>query len=168
MIKTLLSALGIALIPGALFAQKVDNTPVGSFSLTRYLGTWYEIARIDHAFERGMESTTARYYMDDGGNLRIINSGTKNGRFRTAAAKARTTDTPGLLRVSFFGPFYSDYRVLMVSNDYQHALVGGRSGKYLWLLSRQAHPDDRQTGILLREATARGYDVSSLTWVEQH
>ncbi len=166
MIKTLLSMLGVALIPSACLAQKIDNTPVESFSLNRFLGTWYEIARFDHTFERGMELTTARYFLDEDGNLKIINSGVLNNKFKTSTGKAKFTDTPGLLRVSFFGPFYSDYRVLDITPDYQYALIGGKTGKHLWILSRLVKPDEKQIDRLLIEASARGYDVGNLIWIE--
>lgn len=166
MIKTLLSMLGVAIIPGVCLAQKVDNTPVESFALNRFLGTWYEIARFDHTFERGMELTTARYFLDEDGNLKIINSGVLNNKFKTSTGKAKFTDTPGLLRVSFFGPFYSDYRVLDITPDYQYALIGGKTGKHLWILSRLVKPDEKQIDRLLIEASARGYDVGNLIWIE--
>ncbi|MCQ2126069.1 MAG: lipocalin family protein [Bacteroidaceae bacterium] len=166
MIKTLLSMLGVAIIPGVCLAQKIDNTPVESFALNRFLGTWYEIARFDHTFERGMELTTARYFLDEDGNLKIINSGVLNNKFKTSTGKAKFTDTPGLLRVSFFGPFYSDYRVLDITPDYQYALIGGKTGKHLWILSRLVKPDEKQIDRLLIEASARGYDVGNLIWIE--
>lgn len=166
MIKTLLSMLGVAIIPGVCLAQKIDNTPVESFALNRFLGTWYEIARFDHTFERGMELTTARYFLDENGNLKIINSGVLNNKFKTSTGKAKFTDTPGLLRVSFFGPFYSDYRVLDITPDYQYALIGGKTGKHLWILSRLVKPDEKQIDRLLIEASARGYDVGNLIWIE--
>ena len=166
MIKTLLSMLGVAIIPGVCLAQKIDNTPVESFALNRFLGTWYEIARFDHTFERGMELTTARYFLDEDGNLKIINSGVLKNKFKTSTGKAKFTDTPGLLRVSFFGPFYSDYRVLDITPDYQYALIGGKTGKHLWILSRLVKPDEKQIDRLLVEASARGYDVGNLIWIE--
>lgn len=158
--------LGVAIIPGVCLAQKIDNTPVESFALNRFLGTWYEIARFDHTFERGMELTTARYFLDEDGNLKIINSGVLNNKFKTSTGKAKFTDTPGLLRVSFFGPFYSDYRVLDITPDYQYALIGGKTGKHLWILSRLVKPDEKQIDRLLMEASARGYDVGNLIWIE--
>lgn len=166
MFGKLLSVFGIALVPGVLFAQKVDNSTVDSFSLGRFLGTWYEIARFDHPFERGMDFTTARYSMEDDGNVRVTNTGVRRNRLKTSVGRAKLTETPGLLRVSFFWPFYSDYRVLMVTGDYQYALIGGKSGKYLWVLSRQSSPDDAIVDMLLSDACSRGYDVSRLVWVQ--
>lgn len=166
MIKSLLSVLGIALFPGICLAQKIDNTTVGSFSLNRFLGTWYEIARFDHRFERGMQHTTARYFLNEDGSIKVINSGILDNEIKTSVGKAKTTGTPGLLRVSFFGPFYSDYRVLDITPDYQYALIGGKTGKHLWILSRLVKPDEKQIDRLLIEASARGYDVGNLIWIE--
>ncbi len=167
MIKSLLSVLGIALFPGICLAQKIDNTTVGSFSLNRFLGTWYEIARFDHRFERGMQHTTARYFLNEDGSIKVINSGILDNEIKTSVGKAKTTGTAGLLRVSFFGPFYSDYRVLKITDDYQNVLIGGKNGKYLWILSRLSKPDAVQIEALLKEAELRGYDMGKLVWVEQ-
>lgn len=167
MIKSLLSVLGIALFPGICLAQKIDNTTVGSFSLNRFLGTWYEIARFDHRFERGMEHTTARYFLNEDGSIKVINSGILDNEIKTSVGKAKTTGTAGLLRVSFFGPFYSDYRVLEITDDYQNVLIGGKTSKHLWILSRQPKPDAVSIEMLLKKAEIRGYDVSKLIWVEQ-
>ncbi len=147
-------------------AQKADNTPVGVFNLNRYLGNWYEIARMDHSFERGMSHAQANYTLLGDGSILVVNSGIKNGKVKVSRGKAKTTDKVGLLRVSFFGPFYSDYRVLMVDSDYQYALVGSKKDNYLWILSRTpVLPDDVQSAIL-REAGNRGYRTDGLIWVE--
>lgn len=159
------SFLTALLFPMAVMAQKVDNTPVSFLSLDRYIGTWYEIARFDHSFERGIDMSTARYSKTDDGKIKVVNSGMKYGKVKTSIGKAKTTDVPGLLRVSFFGPFYSDYRVLMVTSDYKYALVGSSSPKYLWILSRTPQlPDDIRQKILF-EARSRGYDTGKLIWV---
>lgn len=148
-------------------AQKVDNSTVASLDPERYLGKWYEIARFDHSFERGLDFATAEYLVtDDCDKIKVINRGVKNGELKTSEGKARFTDTPGLLRVSFFGPFYSDYRVLDITPDYQYALIGGKTGKHLWILSRLVKPDEKQIDRLLIEASARGYDVGNLIWIE--
>lgn len=148
-------------------AQKVDNMPVRSLTLDRYLGNWYEIARLDHSFERGISHAQARYSLKEDGGILVINSGMRNGKPKTSTGKAKLTDTPGLLRVSFFGPFYSDYRVLMVDADYRYALVGSRSPDYLWILSRTPKMDEKELYNVLFEARGRGYRVDKLIWVEQ-
>lgn len=148
-------------------AQKVDNSTVASLDPERYLGKWYEIARFDHGFERGLDFATAEYSMtNDCKSVKVVNRGIKDGKLKTSNGKAKFTDTPGLLRVSFFGPFYSDYRVMMLSDNYDYALVGSKSGKYLWILSRTKQlPVNVETKIL-DEATSRGYNIEDLIWVK--
>ena len=155
----------------AIFAcgarSKVDNTPVASLDLDLYLGNWYEIARFDHSFERGVNYAVAHYMLKDNGMVEVVNSGIRDGEARKSVGKAKLTETPGLLRVSFFGPFYSDYRVLMISSDYRFALVGSGSDKYLWILSRTPEMDGNELAMVLDEARRRGYDTDKLIWVEQ-
>lgn len=145
----------------------VDNTPVESLDWSRYLGQWYEIARFDHRFERGMEQTKALYTLHEDGKIKVENSGVKNGEPKQSVGKAKQTDTPALLRVSFFGPFYGDYRVLLLDEDYQYALVGSGTDGYLWILSRTPQLDEETKTELLAEARRRGYDVDRLIWVKQ-
>lgn len=147
--------------------QKVNNEPVKSFDLNRYLGTWYEIARFNHIFERGMDHNEALYTICEDGTIRVINSAIKNGEPKRVTGIAKTTNTPALLRVSFFRPFYADYRVLYIDADYQYALVGCGNENYLWILSRTPHLDNEAKNILLTEATRRGYDTSKFIWVKQ-
>lgn len=155
------------LISISCMGQKVDNSPVKDLSLQSYLGTWYEIAKMDHSFEKGVEYATADYTLMDDNTVRVVNSGIKDGKVKTSIGKAKLTGTPGLLRVSFFWPFYADYRVLMITDDYKHALVGSRSYDYLWILSRyQKVPQEVLEQILL-EAQIRGYDTDRLIWVTQ-
>ncbi|MBR5327274.1 MAG: lipocalin family protein [Paludibacteraceae bacterium] len=152
---------------GCESANKVDNSTVATLDLNRYLGYWYEIARYDHAFERGIYYSTARYTMRDDGKIDVLNTGIKDGRAEESKGIAKTTEVPGLLKVSFFGPFYSDYRVLMVDSEYQYALVGGHNHKYLWILSRTPQLDEATKASILAEADRRGYDTTRLIWVRQ-
>lgn len=150
--------------------RTVDNTTVKNLDLNRYLGTWFEIARFDHSFERGVEFATANYILRDDGKVRVVNSGLKDGHYKESIGKAFLPDPagePARLRVSFFGPFYSDYRVLMLSEDYHYALVGSKSAKYLWILSRTPYVPEQVMEQILAEATRRGYDTSLLHWVDQ-
>lgn len=152
---------------GCCIAPKVDNQPVAALDLKRYLGEWYEIARLEHAFERGMEKCRAMYSLRKDGQIDVVNSGVKNGTVKQAYAVAKTTETPGLLRVSFFWPFYADYRVLMVDESYSSALVGSGGAGYLWILSRAPTMEEKARTKLLEEARRRGYDTSALVWVRQ-
>lgn len=157
-IVTLLSCSG---------ANVVDNSTVKDFDLQKYLGTWYEQARYDHSFERGLTHCTAQYSLRPDGKVRVLNRGIKDGKAHESEGKAKLTKTPGLLRVSFWGPFYSDYRVLMLGPNYSYALVGSSSDKYLWILSRTPLLPEDTILKILNEATRRGYDVSKLIWVNQ-
>lgn len=145
----------------------VDNSVVKSFDFDRFLGSWYEVARFDHFFERGMEQTKANYVLRSDGNIDVINTGIKKGMPKTAKGKAKLTDIPSLFRVSFFGPFYSDYRVMLVDTDYQYMLIGSGSDNYLWILSRTPILADDDKTRIFNEATRRGYDVKKLIWVKQ-
>lgn len=145
----------------------VDNSVVNDVNLNRYLGRWYEIARFDHRFERGLTHCTALYTLNDDGTILVTNSGMKKGRLKTSQGIAKTTDSTGLLRVSFFRPFYSDYRILLLAPDYTYALIGGSNDNYLWILSRAPQLPDATRDNILREAQRRGYDTNNLLWVDQ-
>ena len=147
-------------------AGDIDNTPVKSFDLQRFLGSWYEAARYDHWFERGMQQTKAAYKLRTDGKIEVLNTGIKNGKPKESKGKAKTTATTGLLRVSFFGPFYSDYRILLVDKDYQYALIGSSSDSYLWILSRKPQLTNQARQLILKEAQRRGYDTGKLIWVK--
>lgn len=160
--------------PAAVFASDrdddFDNTPVYTFDLGRYLGKWYEIARFDHYFEKGISNATAFYSLNDNGTVKVVNSGWKNGKFKVSEGKAKQpypVEKPALMRVSFFGPFYSDYRVLMLDTEYQYALVGSGDDDYLWILSREPMLDPVVKDFILIEAEKRGYDTDELIWVDQ-
>ena len=157
----------VAVVAGCVSGPKVDNTPVVALDLNRYLGEWYEIARFDHSFERGVEKAKANYTLNEDGTIKVVNSGIKDGKPKTAIGKGKRTDTPALLRVSFFGPFYADYRVMMIDEGYTYALVGSGSADYLWMLSRTRDLPDSTKSELLSEAKRRGYDTDKLIWVKQ-
>jgi lipocalin len=165
--KFIFMAILASMFVGCDSANKVDNSTVATLDLNRYLGYWYEIARYDHAFERGIYYSMARYTMRDDGKIDVLNTGIKDGRAEESKGIAKTTEVPGLLKVSFFGPFYSDYRVLMVDQDYKHALVGGSNHRYLWILSRTPQLDEATKASILAEADRRGYDTTRLIWVKQ-
>lgn len=160
-----------SLFVGCSARANVDTTPVASFDLNRYMGRWYEIARFDHIFERGLSSVTATYSLQKDGLVRVENSGMKNGSKRTAIGKAKVSSAKNLagmgsFEVSFFGPFYSPYRVIMLSDDYSYALV--TSGpKYLWVLSRTPKLPIPTVEKILAEAARRGFDTKKLIFVAQ-
>jgi len=166
-IARIILVTSLALAAGCASALKVDNAPVAALDLNRYLGEWYEIARFDHSFERGVERAKAKYSLKDDGTIEVVNSGIKDGKPKTAIGKGKTTDTPGLLRVSFFGPFYADYRVMMIDEDYACALVGSGGADYLWILSRTPGLSETAKSELLAEAQRRGYVTDKLIRVKQ-
>ena len=165
--KTIFVSLVALVCAGCSSTQKINNTPVAALDLNRYLGDWYEIARFDHSFERGLEFCKANYALRQDGKIAVTNTGIKDGKSKTSNGKAKTTDTPALLRVSFFGPFYSDYRVMMLDDNYQWALIGSKSAKYLWILSRTPELPKETLDTILTEAQRRGYDTYKLIWVKQ-
>jgi len=169
LISLALAALSLPMLSAAQNVQ-YDNSPVSQFDLSKYLGTWYEIARFDHSFERGMDNVIAEYLLRDDGKIDVVNSGWKNGKFKVADGKAKQPDPlsdPAHLEVSFFLFFYSDYNVMMIDDDYQIALVGSKSPKYLWILSRTPYVTDSVMDLVLEEASSRGYDINNLIWVDQ-
>ena len=154
------------LLSSIFVPSKVNNEPT-AISLDKYLGKWYEIARFDHSFERDMEKVTAEYKLLPDGHIKVINSGYRDGKFKETIGKAKTTNTSGLLRVSFFMNFYSDYRVLMIDKDYNYVLVGSSSPKYLWILSRTPQLDEEVLESIIDAAQEKGYDTDNLIFVEQ-
>ena len=172
--KTLISlTLAALLLPGLLIAQTrhIDTKVIPDFNLSKYLGTWYEIARFDHNFERNMDNVIAEYVLRPDGKVDVINSGWRNGLYKEANGKAKQPDpvtSPAHLMVSFFLFFYSDYNILMLDDDYQVSLVGSSSPDYLWILSRTPYiEDDQLLNSIIMEAQRRGYDTSKLIWVDQ-
>lgn len=168
--RLIYAALAACALPFTACSKSVDNSPVSGFDLVRYLGTWYEIARYDHSFERGMDNTVAEYSMQDDGNVLVLNSGWKDEKYKVAEGKAKypsPAQKKGALKVSFFLFFYSEYNVMMIDEDYQISLVGSKSDKYLWILSRTPIADPDLITKVLAEAERRGYDTSKLIWVDQ-
>lgn len=166
--KCFLLACVVGLLSACEASTKVDNSTVKSVDLSRYVGSWYEIARFDHSFERGLDYAMARYTLREDGKIDVLNTGIKDGRAKDAQGIAKTTDVPGLLRVSFFGPFFGDYRIMMLDPDYQYVLVGGNNAKFLWILSRTPELDEATKTLILAEAERRGYDTNKLIWVKQN
>ena len=142
---------------------------VEDLDIDRYMGQWYEIARFDHRFERGMDNVTTQYERTGENRVKVTNSGFRNGKRHLAHGKARIPDLkhPGKLEVSFFLWFYADYYVMELGEDYSYALVGSSTDKYLWILARTPYLPQKTLEHLLACARERGYDTSKLIWVEQ-
>ena len=168
--RLIFAAIVTAALPLAACSKDFDNSTVKEFDLSRYLGEWYEVARYDHSFECGMDNTMAQYILQDDGKVVVLNTGWKDGKFKLAEGKAKypdPADDPGHLRVSFFLFFYSDYNVLALGENYDWSLVGSKSPKYLWILSRTPSLPESTIEHILAIARARGYDTDSLIWVRQ-
>ena len=144
-------------------------TAVTPFDVQRYAGRWYELARLDHAFERGMTDVSAGYTVQADGSVRVVNRGyaPATGQWREAVGKARFTGAPttGSLKVSFFGPFYGGYHVAALDPDYRWALVLGPNTSYCWILARDKQLPAAQREAIVARAQALGVDTSSLIWV---
>ena len=143
--------------------------PVDEFDLDRYLGTWYEIARLDHRFERGLSNVTASYTLRDDGGVRVVNRGFRDedDEWDEAEGKAYFVGEPnvGRLKVSFFGPFYGAYNVFALGDDYEYSLVAGPNRSYLWILAREPRLPQAALDAALASAQAAGYDTSELIFV---
>jgi lipocalin len=154
-------------------SDNLDITTVKQLDLERYMGTWYEIARFDHPFERNLVGVTATYTLRPDGKITVINQGYKitfDGKLSQAKGKAKqpNPDEPGKLKVSFFLFFYADYYILELDKNYKWVLVGSSTDKYLWILSRTPELEKEPLDYILEKARQRGYDTSNLIWVKQN
>lgn len=142
---------------------------VTSFEKDKYLGKWYEIARLDFKFERNLNNTTAEYSLNENGTIAVLNKGynTKKEKWEEANGKAKFVedDKTGMLKVSFFGPFYGGYNVIAIDDDYKYALVAGSSLDYLWILSREKTIPEDVKKKYLELAESIGYKTSDLLWI---
>lgn len=162
-----LAVLGLL---GGCVSRQPFVEPVPDFALDRYLGSWYEIARLDHRFERGLTRVSANYSLRDDGGVRVLNRGfnaTKN-RWQEAEGRAYFVldQHTAYLKVSFFGPFYGAYIVTELDADYQYALVSGPNHNYLWILARTPELDGTVRSQLVAWAAELGFATDKLLWVE--
>lgn len=166
--KSVLVAM-MVLLSGCL-GMPQTVTPVNNFELQRYLGTWYEVARLDHSFERGLSRVSAEYRLKDDGGVQVINRGfsRQNQQWQEAQGKAYFVQSPsqGYLKVSFFGPFYGSYVVFELDPDYQYAFVSGPDTDYLWLLSRTPTVPDDVMARFVALSKEKGFDTTELIYVE--
>ena len=143
---------------------------VKPFDKEKYLGKWYEIARKDFKFERNLSNTTAEYSLNENGTIKVNNQGynTIKGEWKQAIGKAKFVgeEKTAMLKVSFFGPFYSGYNVLAIDDEYKYALIAGESTKYLWILSREVNIPEEIKDKYLKIAKEIGYNTDDLVWVE--
>jgi apolipoprotein D and lipocalin family protein len=160
----------LALLLGGCVKIPENVKPVAHFDLQRYLGTWYEIARLDHSFERGLERVTATYSMRDDGGVKVINRGYNPDKkqWDKAEGKAYFAENPdrGFLKVSFFGPFYGSY--IVMDTDYKtYTMISGPDHSYFWILSRTPKLEKNVLHGLIKKAEQAGFDTGKLIFVNQ-
>ena len=146
--------------------------PVTGVNLNRYLGKWYEVARLDHSFERGLTDVTAEYSLEKDGKVAVVNRGYDPLKKKWSEAKGRAyfvenMSDRGFLKVSFFGPFYGSYVIADLDKEnYQYALVCGPDRSYLWILARTPGLGDEVKDRLLKKAKKLGFETEKLIWVK--
>ena len=146
-----------------------DNSTTPTLDIQRFMGRWYEIARYEHRFEKGMTHVSATYTLSGNGKIEVLNEGLKEGRHKQIKGRAKQPNPqdPGKLKVSFFLWFYSDYYVLYIDPEYRYLLVGSSSDKYLWIMSREKSLAKETLDQLLDKLRVRGYDTDKLLFVAQ-
>jgi len=169
--KIQLILLAIALLTASCHSNKELPT-VNEVDLNKYQGAWYEIARLPNRFEKDLECVTATYTFNNDGTIKVLNEGinladTMQKETATGKAKVPNTQYPGRLKVSFFGPFYGDYYIIDLDNNYQYALVGDPSRKYLWILSRTSDLQESIFNKLVFKAEELGFTTDQLH-ITQH
>lgn len=168
---TVVAAAVTTALSGCAVSVPQGIQPVSGFDAARYMGTWYELARIDHRFEKGLTQVSAQYSLNDDGTVNVINRGYDGAKkeWRQANGKARFLGEPDVaaLKVSFFGPFYGGYNVVSLDDDYQTSLVIGDSRDYFWLLSRSKTIPEQKFRQLLEKARSLGVDLSRVQVVAQ-
>jgi apolipoprotein D and lipocalin family protein len=155
-------------VPKELRTDYIPSVP--ELDLEKYSGTWFEIIRLDHSFERGLQKVTATYSIRDDGKIKVINKGydTEDQEWSEAEGKAYVPDPnkPGELKVSFFLWFYGDYKVIKLDKDYQWAMITSNSKEYLWILSRTSQMDQSKLDELLDFAKSEGFPLEEIIYVE--
>jgi apolipoprotein D and lipocalin family protein len=169
-LRTTLS-IAMLLLAGCL-GYPTTVTPVQEFDIDRYLGTWYEIARLDHSFERGLDQVTAQYSLRDDGGVTVINRGYSQQEKEWKEARGRAyfvhASDEGYFKVSFFGPFYGSYIIFELDKkDYQYAFVAGPDTSYLWFLSRTPKVDQALVDHFIQRAQSLGFDTDALIFPAQ-
>ncbi|NVJ52756.1 MAG: lipocalin family protein [Campylobacteraceae bacterium] len=143
---------------------------VPSVDLDRYLGSWYEIARYEHKFEKDCKNVTATYSIKEDDEIKVINRCTKitTGEKTEAVGEAYAVDdTNSKLKVSFFWPFFGDYWIIMLDKNYSYAVISEPSKEYLWILSRTKKLDEDTKEKILKRLESLDYDLSKLIWTIQ-
>jgi apolipoprotein D and lipocalin family protein len=156
---------------GFSYAQKPVSV-VSTVDLNRYIGHWYEIARLPNYFERKLKCTSATYTMRNDGRITVLNKGNyltdpKKSTSSQGVAWIPDKNSPAKLKVQFFWPFSGDYWIMELDKEYRYVLVGDPAHKYLWILARERKMDEKTYNMLLGKAVESGYNVKSIIRVEQ-
>ncbi|MFZ6674490.1 lipocalin family protein [Undibacterium sp. Xuan67W] len=163
--------LSLCILLSACVTRPDNIVPVEHFDTAKYLGKWYEIARLEHSFEKGLSKVSAEYSLRDDGGLKVLNRGfnAADNVWKESIGKAYFVQQAdqGFLKVSFFGPFYGSYIVFDLDPNYQYSMVSGPDKSYFWLLSRTPRLDPALQQRLLDKAKSLGFDTSKLIMVDQ-
>ncbi|MBS0858377.1 lipocalin family protein [Providencia rettgeri] len=161
-VKSIFMFLSMLLLNGCSVKVPKDISPVEKFDLSRYLGEWHEVARIDNRFEKGLSKVSANYSLRDDGGVKVVNKGwdSENKKWKESIGKAYFVESSdvGALKVSFFGPFYGGYNIIKLDDNYQYSLVVGPNKDYLWVLSRTPTMPPELLKEYLSFASSYGFD----------
>ncbi|RXK46526.1 lipocalin family protein [Aquirufa rosea] len=165
--------LTFSLFLGACSASTIPEgaKAIQNFDKSKYLGNWYEVARLDFYFERNLINTTANYSLNENGTIKVVNRGYEPNKkiWKESIGKAKFVgkENVGMLKVSFFGPFYGGYNIVALDSNYQYALVAGEKLSYLWILSRKKTIPEDVKKDYLQIAEKIGYKTSDLIWLDK-
>jgi apolipoprotein D and lipocalin family protein len=171
-VRKLLLIISAMMLSGCL-GMPQSVRPVNNFELNRYLGEWYEIARLDHSFERGLNQVTAEYAQGNDGGVSVINRGFSESENKWKEIKGKayfvSDESEGYLKVSFFGPFYGSYVIFELDHDnYQYAFVSGPTTKYLWFLARTPSVKPELIEKFLEMSKTRGFKTDDMIFPRQN
>ncbi|WP_375749642.1 lipocalin family protein [Vibrio sp. HN007] len=167
--RSVILMLTVFVLTGCL-GMPENLKPVNEFDARQYMGKWYEVARLDHSFERGLSKVTAEYSLKEDGGISVINKGYSVEEESWDQAEGRAyfvrSESEGYLKVSFFGPFYGSYVVFELGDNYEYAFVSGPDNDYLWLLSRSPDVDESVKNRFLNLSNELGFKTENIIWVD--
>lgn len=147
--------------------KKIEAEAIANFDINKYLGLWYEIARIDTYWEKNKSNVTARYLKHYDNTIEVINRGydVKKGTWnRSKGIAKQVIKGVGKLKVSFFEPVYSAYNVIAIDKEYHYALVAGKNTDYLWILSRTKEIPEHIKELFIKKSEQLGFNTDKLNW----
>jgi len=169
-VKSTIAATLLVFLFSSLRSKEKHIEVIKPFDSEKYLGKWYEVARLDYSWERNLDNVTATYSLREDGKIKVDNKGynSKKEKWEESIGKAKPVNDPkeGSLKVSFFGPFYAEYNIVAIDREYRYALVAGESTKYMWILSREKTIPAQVKEAYLQKAKSLGYNTDQLIWVK--